>query len=49
MTGAKIQTKHGGSFVQGGSNKGGEKWLDLGYILKEELKAFANGLVGGCE
>lgn len=48
MTSAKIQTKRG-NFVQGGSNKGGEKWLDLGYILKEEPKAFANGLEGRCE
>ena len=28
MTGAKIQTKHGGSFVQGGSNKGGRVELE---------------------
>lgn len=49
VTGAGIQTKDGGGFVQVGSNKGGEEWLNFGHILKEELKVFANGLEGGCE
>lgn len=32
MTGAGIHTKNGGGFVQVGSDKSGEKCLDLGYI-----------------
>lgn len=49
MTGAGIQTKKGGSFVQVGNNKGGGKWLNFGHSLKEEPKGFADGLEGGCE
>lgn len=34
MTGAGIQTKDGGGFVQVQSKKGGEKWLDLGIYFE---------------
>lgn len=44
MTGAGIQTKDAGGFVQIGSNKSGEKQLDLGCFLKEQPKGFAHGL-----
>ena len=49
MIGAGIQTKKSSGFVQVGSTKGGEKCLNLGYILKDEPKGFAHGLEGGCE
>lgn len=49
MASAGIQTKNCGPFVPVGRNKSGEKWLDFGYILKEELKRFTNSLEGGCE
>lgn len=46
---AITQAGNDGGLGQGGTSKGIEKRSTFRYILKAELKAFANGLDVGCE
>lgn len=46
---AVIQAKDDNVFEQGGNSGVGEKWLDSGYVLKVEIKGFADGLDVLCE
>lgn len=41
-------TANGGLAPTGG-DRGDEKWSEFGYILKEQLTGFTDGLNMGCE